>query len=339
MHIQLLIPGLLWPGARTSAPSEGLSLPALEMLLGLGRAYVGDGRSADSALLERFGLPPETAIGPLRRRGEALPEVPSEGHWLCADPVGLHFAREHLLLIEAAQLDIERHEADQLVAGLNQAFADIGRFEIGSPERWYLRVDAPTAAHFTPVTEAASRPVAHYMPSGEGARDWHRLINEVQVWLHGHPVNQTREAANRKTINSIWPWGAGLPANAVASPAPQVITDSPLARGLGRIAGATLGGYDAAAIEQLNGDTLICCDALQRPALYMDLDAWRDALAGLERDCFAPLLRGLRAGRIKQLDLTATGDRASLELSVIRGRMWPFWKRALPLQQLIDRQP
>lgn len=52
---------------------------------------------------------------------------------MCADPVHLRFARETLVLTDNHELDITNDEAAQLVAALNDSFADIGEFAVASP--------------------------------------------------------------------------------------------------------------------------------------------------------------------------------------------------------------
>ncbi|MEO6271072.1 MAG: hypothetical protein ABIP08_12300, partial [Lautropia sp.] len=53
--------------------------------------------------------------------------------------------------------------------------------------------------------EAASgRNVAGYLPDGPDQRRFRKLLNEIQMSWHEHPVNQEREAAGALPINSIW---------------------------------------------------------------------------------------------------------------------------------------
>lgn len=339
MQIQFLVPGLLWPAAQTRSPCAGLALPALERLLALGDARLDAGCAADAALLERFSLPASAAIAPLRRRGEDGADEAAGGHWLCVDPVGLHFAREHLLLMDASELDIQPAESDSLIDGLNRSFAEVGRFSAGSPRRWYLRLEDAPGAEFAPLANVVSRPVAHYMPRGEHAHDWHRLINELQVWLHAHPVNQAREADGRQTINSLWPWGAGTSPAGIRAPAAVVACDSVLARGLARSAGAEAMSLRDFDLARARHDTLVVLEQAHQPALYMDLDRWRDALASIERDWLTPALSALRAGRLERIEILAAGDRASLRVRVDRPRIWPFWRRPQPLSHFIETQP
>lgn len=335
MQIELIIPGMLWPAVHTEAPCRGLRLDTLETLLAVGRHRLGPGRPPESLLLERFGLAPDTALAGLRRLGEDSPPPDDPGRWLCADPVGLRFAREHLLLVGAAELAISAAEAGELVAGLNREFRDIGQFEVATPERWYLRPARPATAHFAPLAQVLGRPVAMFMPEGGDAAQWHRWINEIQVWLHNHPLNRAREEAGEPLVNSLWPWGGGAPAVPAAAPAPTVCADDPLVRGLARAAGARIAADPFAPAE----DRLVYLERVHHCALRMDLDGWRAALEELERTLFVPLLEALRKGRIQRLALRSPGERASLELDLARPALWPFWRRPVRLQELIANTP
>ncbi len=154
MQIQLLIPGLLWPGATLLGPASGLALDGLAALLGRGRRLVRAFEPYDRQLARLFGLEGDgLPLGMLRRLGETDAAAPPPGsHWLCADPVNLSFAREHLLLYAFADGELIQDEADTLIVALNEVFADLGRFEACTPTRWYLRLHQPTAARSTRST-------------------------------------------------------------------------------------------------------------------------------------------------------------------------------------------
>ena len=336
MHLHLVLPGLLWPGAQTADPAAGLALPALERLLGHARVREAAASSAEHWLLRQFGLDPQTvSAAALRRLGEELPAGRADAGWLCADPVNLRFAREHLILADAATLAITAEEAAALVATLNETFADIGRFEAPTPERWYLLPNTPAQARFVPLAEAVGRPVARCLPEGEDARDWQRLANEAQVVLHNHPVNRAREDAGQPLVNSLWLWGNGTAPEGARAPLAVVQAATPETRGLARAAGVE----PQAPAPLLAAPTLTVLETLARPALHLDLDGWRNALVALERDWCAPLLEALRAGRLKTLQISAPGERATLELSVSARDLWKFWQRPRSLDALHKTLP
>ncbi|MDT3671694.1 MAG: hypothetical protein ROZ37_15335 [Aromatoleum sp.] len=342
MQIHLVIPGLLWPGASLTNPAEGLELPALARLLGLGQRRVRDFEPLERQLARILGLAPgadEEAplpLAALRRLGEssgAVEEGSVDGGWLCADPVNLSFAREHLLLHDFPADELSGAEVDALIETLNDVFQDLGRFEACTSTRWYLRLAKPTSVKLFPLHDVIGRPIRHYLPEGDDARLWRRTMNEAQVLLHNHPINQAREAAGRRPLNSLWFWGAGaLNRRAIAAP-PVVQSLEPLARGLARAGAVEPMPPDVA--SALQQDTIVVLDTLLPAARQLDLDAWRANLASIEHDWFAPLATALRAGRLQSLTLTAPGDRNTLELQAHSGDRWKFWRKPHAFEALL----
>lgn len=337
MQIQLLIPGLLWPGASLVGPASGLALPGLERLLGLGRRSLGAFEPLDRQLARLFGLDGGDAPAPfaaLRRLGEPDAPPPAPGdHWLCADPVNIAFAREHMLLHELPEAELEADEAAALVAALNAHFAELGRFEACSPTRWYLRLAAPTRAVLYPLHDVAGRPMKHFLPEGEDARLWQRTMNEAQIVLYNHPLNQAREQRGLRPANGVWFWGAGRLPAAPRAPHAAVQASDPLVVGLARAAGVepTPPALEAA----LRADTLVVLDTLLKPAQQLDLARWRAGLEALERDWFAPLAAALGSGRLRALQLLAPGDRGTLELRLRAAERWKFWRKPYPFDALL----
>lgn len=332
--IHLVVPGLLWPKDSIAEVTRGLELPSLHALLGRGRRARRPAVSAERWLCEAFGLRAdelqEFPIGALRLLGEG--HEPGADAWLCADPVHLRFSR-NTLVVAGGEPDLSRQEADQLVAALNAHLADFGEFLAPHPQRWYLRTKrTPRIVTHSPAA-VAGRTLEPFLPRGEDARDWRRLINEAQVLLHNHPVNAAREAAGRATANSLWPWGAGILPDAAKAPAPHVHADQPLALGLAKLA-----GVPAAPLPQKAEDAvpqgLTFLDALAEAAQGLEAAAWRSGLEELEARWFAPSLAALKARRIHGLRLTALGDDAVVDLTLDAGDLWQFWRRPLTLTGL-----
>ena len=331
MHLHLVIPGLLWPSEQARGFADALPLPALTLLLGRGQTRRQHAESPEQAWRRIFKLAPETAAdASLRRLGEddGLRETDTV---MCADPVHLHFAREHLLLADASELDIRDDEAQTLVASLNDVFGDIGRFEAPAPARWYLYPATLPTARFSPLGDVTSRPVAHFMPSGEDAAMWQRTMNEIQIHFHNHPLNAEREARGRRAINSVWLWGAGSLPPSLNAPAPALVMHSPLARGLARAAGVEPGSAQQLA-ALAPGNTLVELDTLLGASRYLDLEPWQAALIQLEADWFAPALAALRGRRLSRLTLSVPDERGSLSVDVTPSRLLQFWRRLESLE-------
>ena len=335
MQIQLLIPGLLWPVATLLGPASGVTLDGLATLLGRGRRQVTAFEPYDRQLARLFGLHGDTLpLATLRRLGEADAPAPEPGsHWLCADPVNLSFAREHLLLQAFPDEELDAAECAELVRELNGIFADLGRFEACTPTRRYLRLHQPTAVTLYPLDDVTGRPVKHFLPEGDDARLWQRTMNEAQIVLHNHALSRAREEAGRRAVNSVWLWGAGALDTPPQAPAPHVQATDPISIGLARAAGVAVGAPDPG--SALKQDTLVVLDALRKPAQQLDLDTWRRGLEALERDWFAPLAEAFRAGRIERLRLSAPSDRGTLELALSASERWKFWRKPYAFDALL----
>lgn len=332
MQLHLLIPGLLWPAAAQPGAARH---PGLAWLLGRGRQDLRPFAPATAQLAGLFGLTPDAvALAAMRRLGEpGLPPPQSGTHWLCADPVHLSFAREHLLLGELGEDAPDAAETAALIEALNATFADLGQFEAATPRRWYLRLARPTHARLYPLDDVVGRPIKHFLPEGEDARLWQRTLNEAQIVLHNHPLNEARVAAGRRPINSLWLWGAGAPDAAARAALPAIQARDVLARGFARAAGLSATAPELA--QALRADTLVVLDELHDAARELDLARWQAALDALEAQWFAPLAQALRAGRLGALRLTAGGDRATLELDVRATDRWRFWRAPQGLDTLL----
>lgn len=158
---------------------------------------------------------------------------PAPRHTVCADPVHLRAERDHARLVPAAALDIELAEAHDLLDALNNLVgADGLNFELAEPARWYLTGMPAHALDTWPVHAVAHRNVANFMPGQGEAAEWRRLMTEVQMLMHAHPVNVNREQRGRLTINGIWFWGGAACPESASCPAVRLFADDYFSRGL-----------------------------------------------------------------------------------------------------------
>jgi hypothetical protein len=340
MHCRLLLPDLFWPDRDFPDIHRGLELPALQRLLARGRrggAEDAESESAEAWLCQHFEVDkqgdwPAAPYCLLADGGQ-----PGKHHWLRADPVHLKLESGRLVLAASGVFSISQQEAESLADSLNAHFSANGLvFYPLRPDRWYLRVERAPALETTALPEAAGRSIDALLPRGADAAAWRARLNEMQMLLHGHAVNDARERAGALPINSVWIWGGGSIANSAATPCNAVWTGDPLAAGLAqaaRIAARPLPG-DAAELLRAGASTgvnLVLLDALRAAAQYSDAHGWRTALQQLERDWFAPLLQALRQERIGMLSLHAPGPAGGLSVELAKGDLRRFWRRVKPL--------
>ena len=325
MHCELVVPGLF-------AAAGEARLPALELLLARGRSRAAASRRLEDWLHEAFGLEGQPlAAGALTLR--AAGRDPGEACWARADPVHLRLMRERLILVPGAALSISGDEAAALCEALNRHFAGVLALEPADAARWCARLGEDLAASSECPLELAGREVGLAMPAGV-----HRLLNEAQMLLHAHPVNEAREARGEPAVNSLWLWGAGRAPRVPASAWRSVSAEDPLALGLARAAAARELGLPASAQAWLerapeDGRHLLVLDALRAP-LALSQQAESRALAeALERDWFAPLLAALRSGRVGMVTVHVPDAAERLSFETVRGDLRRFWRRPRALER------
>jgi hypothetical protein len=222
-----------------------------------------------------------------------------------------------------------------LLESLNRHFA--GRLEMQAlePGRWCARLAADLELPAASPLEMAGRGVD---PGSKADA----LLNEVQMVLHEHPVNEAREARGEPALNSVWLWGAGRAPRGVEAGWQSVNADEPIALGLARAArirGRPLPASAEAWLERSpeEGRHLLVLDALRLPLALSDAAAFASAVEALENKWFAPLLGALRAGRIGMVSVHVPDSAASASFEIIRGDLRRFWRRARPLRETMAR--
>ena len=332
MHAELVVPALL-PGA--DAP-QFPSTPALELLLARGRRTSNERRNYEQWIAAACGLGEETELpaGALTLLAEG--GAPGEAVWMRADPVHLRLGRTDLSFVPAAAFDLDALESEALTGALNRHFAGEPEFRAVAPRHWCARLAAAPRLSVLSTAEVAGRDVDANLPQGEDAKLWHARLNEIQMLLHGHPVNEAREARGAPEVNSEWFWGAGKIPAGCEFRWRSVSADEPVVRGLALRAerrAQTLPQSAEAWLAQLpeEGRHLAVLDALRVPLALGDAAAWDARLAALEAQWFAPLLVALRKGRIGMLTLHAPDGRDALACETVRGDLRRFWRRAKPL--------
>jgi len=335
-ELTLVIPGLLWPADSVAEVSADLALPALSALLATDAVERQPAQPLEHLLVDAWGLDPATApCAALRLAGSGV--EPGRDIWMCADPAHLRFARESLVLTDNHELMVTDDEAAAIAASLNDTFADIGVFSVGTAGEWYLRLTALPGIETHPVSAVLGRNIETWLPGGAQSKPWRRLINELQMLLHDHPVNAAREAAGKPTINTLWLWGQGVLDAAVPRRYDAVLAHHALARGLALAGSGQAGPLPPRYADPGEGHTLALVDHLDYAALTQNAAAWRAAMMEIEADWLAPALRAFRSGTLSRLRLLLPGDRACVGVACVRPAWWRFWRQGVLLEDFVRR--
>ena len=354
-EVAVHVPGLLgpWPRALAADIVRGLDLPGLVGLLARARpagrrawrSPADEPESFERLAFGAFGYPPggsDVPAAALMWEGDAAgsesggeglsssgiaadasgPNGPSLVP-LRADPVHLRPDLDAARLFDASHFALTRDEAAAMAAALDEHFAPEGvRFEAPHPTRWYARLERQPDAQFQPPGGAAGRGAGGVLPAGNEGSLWRRRMNEAQMVLHAHPVNQAREARGELAVNSVWFWGTGEPGPAPRRRFDEVVADDPLIRALARRSGVRV--RDLAGDPETAGDPPVRRlvapgPGCLRAVLGRDVESWRRELLDAEERWFGPMFEAVTTGRIRKVVVDA-GLRTGESVLEVGGR-------------------
>jgi hypothetical protein len=330
-----LIPHLFPTKQLLRAAAPDLNLPALQTLLVRGTPQPCPAEGVEAALCAALGIErqqdwPLAPITLAADGGEA-----GDAYWLRADPVHLRVMRDRIVLANGDALSLSREEANALADTIGLHFGDKLRPLPLHPRRWYLRF--PMAPHLTttPLSVAVGRDIDPLLPRGADAMQFRSQLNELQMLLHDHPVNQAREARGELPVNSLWLWGGGgqpvIPTN---NPAP-IYTRDPEAQALGAFCNTRVHALPAQLDAHLiKTEGIILLDALTRSGQYGDACGWREALRELEQNWFVPLRGMLRNIGPQGLRLVDPVNGKTLHLQARDA--WKIWRRPHRLTSMLS---
>lgn len=315
-NIFFLIPGYLPPGKLVEPDSEGVSSSAPVAM------------QWNSGLIQQpWQAYLEQVMGFSEPTGLQLPmaRLMNEGHketsgLVCADPIHLQADRDTAKLIPAEMLGLSEEESTELVTDLNAfLMADNLVLSRSAAGGWYLEgMDASQLASFPPAF-LANRNASAYMPAGEDSGQWRRLMTEIQMLLHTHPVNERREQQGKLPVNSLWFWGgAALYTSSVRRAVDKsgytgtVYADDAFARAVCvdlQVVCKSLSEFDPMRVEEaVVVDTRIaqCIFARDEPEMHKVIEQ-------IDQQWLKPLNKRIHQGQVQQLVMfNEDGDKGVL---------------------------
>ncbi|MDP2246508.1 MAG: hypothetical protein Q8J65_00145 [Nitrosomonadales bacterium] len=251
-------------------------------------------------------------------------EKPSarDGYFMFADPAHLVLQRDSFALASPVPINLSPEESGRLLDSLNQHFDSDGlKFIQGTSGHWYLQqMHQPQIMTFHPEM-AINRDINAFLPQGAEAANWNQLINEIQMLLFSHPVNQERESRGLPACNSLWFWGGGKLPEQYSNKMSAVYASAPLLKGLCRL-----------------GD--INCQVMpaEFPITGVLDTTWMvfDEAHQLDEAWFEAAIKSLASGRIKTLQLYFAVDGKVLKSSLRRRDLWKFWQKSVAIQSYFE---
>ena len=314
-----------------------IKLPILEKWLSRG-SFKKSTDQVDTVLSE-LGLDeyknkdkPFAALSLLAEKNSNI-EIDTESYWLRADPVNLQADRDTALLAGHEEIALTQNEANILVAQINDHFIDEPwTLYTFSPHRWYLRLDESVDLRTTPLAKVLGEDINLFSPAGDDADYWFKIINELQMLIHGSNVNFERESRNMWTANSVWLWGGGhLPEVNLNSYYDKMITNDFIFSGVGYHCGFDVLPLDSAFSENIKmNNNFVVLDLLSEQVQRRDLYTFVQTLNRLENDFFLHANELLLSGKVGAIKLiTDVGI-----FTVTKKQLGRWWKRAKPFSGL-----
>lgn len=248
----------------------------------------------ERALAQALGLP--AADGALPWAAWELAQAgqdPGDAAWAWITPCHWHVAQDHILMPSTGPLKLDEASSRALLAAVSPYFLEDGiELAYVAPTRWRARGEIFRGLACASLDRVSGRRVDDWLPRAASARPLRRLQQEMQMLLYTHPVNEARESAGLRPVNSFWVSGAGALSSVATSAPPRVV--------------------------QVD-------DRLREPALSADADAWAARWREVDDQVLPTLLDAAHAG--EPVTLTLCGERQARTWTNCESAPW--WRRAV----------
>lgn len=311
-------------------------LPAAEWLLAKGRRSRDGVHDWRGWLMAGCGLGPDVLrdhpAGPCTAAagtGHTTADHTAARAWARAEPAHLLTAIDHLQLAAPVPVALDAQESAALLGHLNAHLHGSG-FELSESADggWLCACPQGLLCQTVEPAAALGRNLRDFLPTGRDAARLRALVNELQMLLHEHPVNERRAALGKPVVNSVWLWGLGAPRAPVGSVAGRLLTDDAWLAGLWRLHGGQVRPMTSLADAIAEGADDLRVAGVHAGAVPGDAAALQDLEAGL----LSPVRDALVASRIERVALLA-GERA---FDLTPAARWAAWRRSRPLDEALE---
>jgi hypothetical protein len=334
-ELVIVIADLYLPDAQEAAAPEVAAaftdVPGIEAAARFGRRRsLTDGwRAWLAASLGHTGLA-GTALASTAAAVLPVPAADGLTSWI-ATPLSLQAGAASVHLEHRGILRLTGEEQEALAADFARTFGSSGHALLPLPSGAFVlgtRGIAPQAMR--EPARFAGRELATSLPSGPSAAPLRRLLAEVEMWLHGQPLNTRRAESGQMRVTALWPWGAEgrivQPAREVPRTEASAFGRDPWLEGLWHLRGAAcrplptdfaavLGAADAGAV-------VVVAEGSGELQQGTEVTV-AGAVATLDERLISPALRAVRSGHLGRVTLSLN----DVAFAVDRGSLRRVWRR------------
>jgi len=357
MNLHLFIPNLFWPDSTFHEIYQDLSLPAIETIFAKSFQTKDESEGVEDWLCKAFSVEKQQdlPVAPLTLLADKAGDVETgNGYWLRADPVHLRVEHDQIVLADSCTFRISLEEACQFTEVINKHFAEDdlspscgidNRRKLISllplcADRWYLYMQKTPFIQTHLLSEVAAKNINDYFPYGTEEMFWTGILNEIQMLLYEHLLNQAREERGDLAINGIWFWGGGVIPKIATSPYTHVWSNDVFPRSLARACGTNHMklpvNVDLWQQQNKSGRHLVFLDSLYGKSKYGDAYGWRESLKELEKEWFEPLLNMLKKNVVNQITITTINKGVAINFSITKNNLYKFWCMGKPFSTYVN---
>jgi hypothetical protein len=325
--VQIILPGLFdLPLDELDAGFVRAELPALNRILGLSTTHQNQTYSIDALLADALALR-STDSSPATTQGLAMAQAfaaadDDPGRLLLVAAIHLQADLQGAIAVPIVENANNKKDTALIINDLIDVFkVDCDLVEIA--EGGYLMrlkaFDAPR--HYPHPLSVLGKRVSPFIEQSRQVLPWYQLINEFQMFMHQHPVNEQRRQQGKLPINSLWAWGAGE--RPTPERRPTWYCDDPLLNRFAASLGLTVEPPDKLGLDSDLGEAVVIdlrLLQLLKSGLERKLD---ELLLDIEHELLAPVLRAL--GKHPRPLWLRAGYRVDFELSP--AARFKFWRR------------
>ena len=277
--------------------------------------------------------------------------------WI-ATPVHLVAGLSSVHLDARGLVQVELEVRRDLALDFNKVFGESGFRLEALPSAGFLmsgpRIADPDIVDPARVLGAS---ITGVLPEASNAPTLRRLVAEIEMWLHDHPVNVARQRRGRLPITALWLWGGGIAREGVALDLERLHTDTmdtvpasvvrgaaleatgipvpgaafgadPFLHGLWRLSGTIARALPRTFEEVLGYSGRRAVFALELSQAFEENRSWslRDALMDVDRRWISSALEALRKRDIARVTVVANDH----VLSLGSRDPWKLWRMPRP---------
>jgi hypothetical protein len=160
---------------------------------------------------DEFSPQPPHHVALAALRGQAEPSAAAwavddgpELAWALMTPVHLAVGNDGVDVLPPAALNLSESDAARFTALLRELWPESEGWQWRLLDATHWAIGHATALdglHAASIERAAGRPIEPWLPQSRVLRRWQ---NEAQMLMHGHALNDEREARGEHAINSVW---------------------------------------------------------------------------------------------------------------------------------------